>query len=164
MKPLVLCFLALLVLLASASDDFSDVNHFPAPFSFQQNHVSLYRQIPFLLDLLGKVSTFFTVPKFLSSVDPSYSSLPVSYDVRDFSPPCASFIIADQANCASRYSFAAARIASDYQCRNHGHYNLSLSTQQLVSCSKANGCVGAFTPDTLAFIKTNGIVAEQDFG
>jgi uncharacterized protein (TIGR02145 family) len=94
------------------------------------------------------------------------TSLPSSFDWRDFKgqdwmPP-----VKFQGNCGSCYAFSAvAALEAKIKIQsNISLLDIDLSEQEIVSCSPfTNGCIGGSTAYVLSYLRDNGIVEESCF-
>jgi len=92
------------------------------------------------------------------------ASLPDSFDSRKQWPHCETIRrIRDQSACGSCWAVSAAEAASDRECIEGGHRNLTVSAAQLLSCchSCGYGCDGGFPPAAWQYIRDVGLVAES---
>jgi cathepsin B len=90
--------------------------------------------------------------------------VPLSFDLREEYPGCIQDVLS-QGNCSSGYAFAAASITSERYCIvSNGTYFPTLSTQEIVSCSKkSTGCTSGNIDTVWSYIRDSGLVEEYCF-
>jgi len=88
------------------------------------------------------------------------SQLPTSYDPRTVWTNCTSmFTIRDQSDCGSCWAFGAVEAMSDRNCI-FLNQNISLSAQDMNSCSESDGCGGGFPSSAWSYWVQTGVVTD----
>jgi C1A family cysteine protease len=94
------------------------------------------------------------------------TSLPSSFDWRNFRGQNWMTPVKSQGNCGSCYAFSSvAALETKIKIQsNNPALNIDLSEQEIVSCSPhTNGCNGGIVGYALSYIRDNGIVEESCF-
>lgn len=90
--------------------------------------------------------------------------LPKNFDPRDKWPECSSLsAIRDQGHCGSCWAFGAVEVLTDRFCIA-GHENVTLSTNDLLSCCGfecGDGCDGGWPERAWEYFERSGVVSEQ---
>jgi len=98
--------------------------------------------------------------------DGDQTSLPSSFDWRNFKGQNWMAPVKSQGNCGSCYAFSAvAALEAKIKIQsNNSAFVIDLSEQEIVSCSpNTNGCSGGNPGVVLEYIRDNGIVEESCF-
>ena len=98
------------------------------------------------------------------SVQAQTLSLPAELDWRNKDGKNWMTSVKNQGSCNSCWAFAAIGTLEAYSNIYFHHLvNFDLSEQELVSCSKQNGCGGGSISNAFFYIKNNGVVNESCF-
>ncbi|XP_015795817.1 cathepsin B-like [Tetranychus urticae] len=86
--------------------------------------------------------------------------LPESFDAREAWSNCTQIrTIRDQGNCGGCWAFSTVETMSDRICiASHGELQVSLSTQEMVTCGEPGGCEGGYLETSYDYYQTDGIV------
>jgi len=88
------------------------------------------------------------------------ANLPTAYDPRTVWANCTSmFAIRDQSDCGSCWAFGAVEAMSDRNCI-FLNQNISLSAQDMNSCSQSDGCGGGFPSSAWSYWVQTGVVTD----
>eukprot|EP00727_Mastigamoeba_balamuthi_P014797 m51a1_g9943 putative cathepsin b (327) ;mRNA; r:13175-14354 len=114
---------------------------------------------PLLGTLLGKDPH--PLPEKLFS-ERELAAAPESFDAREAWPHCTTIRdIRDQSICGSCWAFGAVEAMSDRECV-HNHRNVSLSSEDMLSCNPSAGsCDGGWPSSAFDAWKSNGVVTEE---
>ncbi|KAK4014000.1 zingipain-2 [Daphnia magna] len=64
--------------------------------------------------------------------------------------------VRNQGGCGSCWAFSATAVVEFQKCSKSGRIRVDLSEQQLVDCSRANGCAGGWEHDAWQYLASNG--------